>query len=116
MAGEGVRRDDLSFLEQIIWASYVAQFVINNRSTTLMDVWTTADRMIERLRDEDHRRCIERTAGSVIDASFDDVPLRIEDIVDIKTRDRGPRMILEDIGFLPRPADPEDQGDDDLNH
>jgi hypothetical protein len=118
MPGDGVRRDDLSFLEQLVWAGLVAQGLntIRDSASAMQSVWTAADLLIERLRDEDHRRAIERTAPkksaravdgeqregtattSIADSSagLDSAPVHGE------AGSRGPRTILEDIGFLPK--------------
>lgn len=120
--------DDMKPMEQIVWACAFAQSCNH----------VFADMIVERYRDEMQRRAIEATAPKKSTAAKDgtggehagerstsdsgggerpcttQVPAGPE--VSGGPADRTVRTLLEDIGFLPRrPADPEDQGDDDLN-
>ncbi len=58
-----MERDDLTAVEQNVWACVFARCLDMSADPSIFRAaWETADKMVERLRDEAHRRAIEASA------------------------------------------------------
>jgi hypothetical protein len=58
-----VPADNLTPREQMVWACVYARCIdLSADPNIFAAAWATADTMVERLRDEEHRRAFERTA------------------------------------------------------